>query len=117
MSTPTVVGTQIPFGISGNYASLEATTSVQSVSKRDKKELKGSSGSLQAIAFFNPTTEYTIEGYGTVSGSIGASISIDIPTANGSSGQIIIEEVTYSYSNEDFRKSSLKAVQYHDLSG
>jgi hypothetical protein len=110
----TVIGEDIGFGLDGNYAGLAATTSVTATFKRDKKELKSYDGTLKAIAYFNPTVEYTIEGYGFTSIGIGSSITAP-DFGGGGSGTVVVEEVTFTKTNEDFLKSSVKAVRYEEI--
>jgi len=108
----TIAGTPgCSFALSGNAAGLSATTRVSFTLKRDKKELRGYAGGVKAVAYYNPTTDISIEGYGTVSSQIGGSVQVSgAPSGIGTS--IIVEEITYDQSNDDFVKSSIKAIGY-----
>lgn len=107
----TIAGTPgCNFALEGNSAGLSATTRVSVTYKRDKKELRGYAGGVKAVAYYNPTEDISIEGYGTVSSEVGGSVSVAGLTGGGT---VIVEEITYDSTNDDFVKSSLKAVQYH----
>jgi hypothetical protein len=99
------------FALGGNSAGLSATTRISFTLKRDKKELRGYAGGVKAVAYYNPTTDISVEGYGTVSASVGGSIQVaGAPSGIGTT--IIVEEITYDQSNDDFVKSSVKAIGY-----
>lgn len=109
----TVVGTaNVPFGMDGNSAGLQVTTSVSVTLKRDKKELRGNDGNMVAVAYFNPTSDISIEGYGETGATIGSSVQLGVQFDTGASN-VIVEEITYSATNEDFVKSSVKATGYN----
>ena len=110
----TVVGLQsIPFGMENNSAGLSVTTSVQITRKVDKKELRGMDGNMVAVAYFNNTSEISIEGYGETSANIGDSVTLGINGVDIGASSIYVEEVSYTATNEDFVKSSLKATGYN----
>ena len=99
------------FGLTSNLLSLAVTTSATVTLKRDKKELRGIQGGVKAVAYYNPTAEISIEGYGTATATIGNGIQVSgLPTMG--QGQTIVEEISYTLSNDDFQKSSVRAVQY-----
>lgn len=109
----TVVGTSgVPFGMEGNSAGLSVTTSVSVTLKRDKKELRGNDGNMVAVAYFNPTSDISVEGYGETGATIGSSITLGVQFDTGEASSLIVEEITYSATNEDFVKSSVKATGY-----
>lgn len=108
----TIVGTPgCDFGMAGNSAGLSVTTSVSVTTKRDKKELRGNDGNLIAVAYFNETADISVEGYGETSATIGSAVQLgvqfDLPST------VVIEEIGYTATNEDFVKSSIKATGYN----
>lgn len=105
-------GQSWPFGVKGEGdGGLLAAQSVQITTKREKKEGKNSLGEVVALVFMNETTEITVEGIGDT-GTIGAQLSIQ---TFDFSGNAYIEEVTKSASNEDFVKTTIKAVAYQNV--
>lgn len=106
------IGNQsIKFGISNEEGGLTATTSVQMSRKREKKEARNKDGEIVTVVFLNPMTELTVEGYGDA-GDLGAALSISTFQFTGTA---YIEEVTNSASNEDFVKTTIKAVAYDNI--
>jgi len=100
------------FGVKGGTdGGLVATQSVQVTSKREKKEGKNNLGEVVALVYMNATTELTIEGIGNA-GNIGTPLTISTFDFTGSA---YIEEVTKTASNEDFVKTSIKAVAYENI--
>lgn len=87
---------------------LTIVTSSTISSKVDKKEVKGSKGDTQVVAYFNVRQECSAEGYG----SIGASAVGSGSTSSIAGVGCYIEEVSDTYSNEDFVKSSIKGTAY-----
>lgn len=105
-------GQQWEFGVSGGTdGGLLATQSVQVTSKREKKEGKNSVGEVVALVYMNGTTEISVEGIGEA-GSIGTALTINTFQFQGSA---YVEEVTKSASNEDFVKTTIKAVAYENI--
>jgi hypothetical protein len=109
----TVVGDQaVGFGMTDNSGGLHVTTSVGVTLKRDKKELRGNTGDIIAVAYFNPTSDISIEGYGETEAEIGGSVTLGVGF-DAQAANIIVEEITYTATNEDFIKSSVKATGYN----
>lgn len=110
----TIIGNSLNWGMPNEEASL-ATQSVSVTNKSDKKEVRDAQGYISTVAFYNQTSEISIEGYGDALGlTIGTSLSV-----NSSSSDIVstvyIDEVTLDYSNEDFTKSSISATAYSGI--
>jgi hypothetical protein len=101
-----------PFGVSGGTdGGLLAAQSVQVTTKREKKEGKNHQGEVVALVYMNETTEITVEGIGEA-GSIGSPFNIQTFEFEGSA---YVEEVTKSATNEDFVKTTIKAVAYENV--
>lgn len=73
--------------------------------KADKKEIKGSSGDVETVVYYNKREECSMEGYGTSGLSAGGTGSVAGVSCH-------IEEVSSISSNEDFVKSSVKGTRY-----
>jgi hypothetical protein len=100
------------FGVNGGTdGGLVATQSVQVTTKREKKEGKNNKGEVVALVYMNETTEITIEGIGE-SGTIGTALNIQ---TFDFSGNAYVEEFTKTATNEDFVKTSIKAVAYENI--
>lgn len=105
-------GEQWAFGVSGGTdGSLQATQSVQITTKREKKEGKNNMGEVVALVYMNETTEITVEGIGNA-GTIGSQLTIQTFDFEGAA---YVEEVTKSATNEDFVKTTIKAVAYENV--
>jgi predicted alternative tryptophan synthase beta-subunit len=113
MACGTVVGDSLEFGISHDEASL-VTQSVSVTNKSDKKEARDKCGIVVSVAYYNKTSEISIEGLGTSAAEIGDALSlagsyIDL------AGATFVEEVSVEKGNEDFVKSSIKAMSYEGI--
>ena len=87
---------------------LSIVTSSTVSSKVDKKEIKGSKGDTQVVAYYNLRNECSAEGYGSISATAVGSNSTSSIAGVGCH----IEEVSDTYSNEDFSKASIKGTAY-----
>jgi hypothetical protein len=112
MATP-IGDTTIEFGIPSEEGGFSATTSVQVTRKREKKEAKNRQGEVVTVVFMNPMAEITIEGYGLPSGAtLGGTVTTTTFDFNGTA---YIEEITSTATNEDFVKTTIKAVAYENI--
>lgn len=109
MACSGVVGSALAFGVPNAEASL-TTQSVSITKKIDKKEGKNECGVTVSVAYYNQTTEVTVEGLGISSATLGATLSITT-----GSNTIYVEEVTIAYGNEEFTKSTVKGTRYHGI--
>lgn len=115
MPTATVVGASLTFGVGADESSL-TTQSVSVTNKSNKKEAKDRQGITIAVAYYDKTSDISIEGLGTFA-SPSANIGTTL-TLSGTftvAGTIYLDEVTIEHSNEDFVKSSLKATAYEGI--
>lgn len=108
------LGTQgLTFGCTAETGGIIQSLEVRR--SREKAEVKGPEGAVEAVAFFNPTEEISGEFYPTGSSDI-AGISPGVAYALAgyvpASGLVIIEEVTANHGNAEFKKMSFKAVVY-----
>jgi hypothetical protein len=89
--------TDVKFGITRHAGAL--IESVETTKKVEKKELKGSNGSVARVKPYNPHTTFSVKGHGTltVAPGIGASGITDI-----AGGITLIEELKESEGHEDF---------------
>ena len=97
------------WGISGDVESL-VTQKVSSTQKVEKKEAIKASGEVGAVCYYNKSTEISIEGLGTASKAIAATITTAVVPSAG--GTFYCSEVTVDLTNEDFVKSSVKGVAW-----
>ena len=106
----TIKGQTIAFGVGS--ASSGLITQRVSISKRcEVKEARDKQGEVVAAAFYRNTTEVSVEGLTT--GSSALLGTLVLPTgAPTVTGALVIEEKTVEYSNEDWVKTTLKAVAY-----
>ncbi len=114
----TIVGQALEFGITDDEASL-TTQSVSMTNKMDKKEARDSCGVIVSVAYYNPTSEISIEGLGTVSATVGTTLSLSgtylTPGGGSTARPIYVDEVTVEKENEEFVKSSIRATSYDGI--
>jgi len=113
---------EIDFGYGSQAATLVegiVVTSAKVTNKMDKKELIGSCGTVIATHFYNRHSDVEISGYGKADTDVGKKISLtagDLAQSPLNIGNMIVDEVTYEESNDDFNKSTIKMTCYEDLS-
>ena len=101
------------WGIKTDLLSL-ITQKISTTQKSDQKEGKDKEGFVAAKAYYNSTTELTIEGLGVAVFTPAVLVAAtDLPTAGGT---YYIEECSRDYSNEDFVKTTVKAMAWAALS-
>lgn len=107
-----VVGDALAFGIESDESSL-VTQKVTVTNKSDKKEARDKDGIVIAVSYYNKTSDIQIEGLGTTSLEVGASLALanDIDLA----GAAFVDEITIDLGNEEFVKSSAKATAYEGI--
>ena len=72
-----------------------------------------------ATHFYNRHSDVEISGYGKADTDVGKKISLtagDLAQSPLNIGNMIVDEVTYEESNDDFNKSTIKMTCYEDLS-
>jgi hypothetical protein len=106
-----VVGEALTFGVSSDEATL-VTQRVSKASKIDKKEARNKSGVIVAVSYYNRVDEFTIEGLGVASQTLGSALTLVGVTGVGT---VYVEDISVDYGNEDFVKSSVKAVAYEGI--
>ena len=106
----TIKGSTIAWGIGG--ASSGLITQRVSVTKRcEIKEARDKQGEVVAAAFYRNSTEVSVEGL--TAGTSALLGTLALPTgAPTVTGALVIEEKTVELSNEDWTKTTLKAVAY-----
>lgn len=110
MPCGTVRGSALTFGIDNDEASL-TLQSISVTNKSDKKEARDKCGIVVAVAYYNFTTEITMEGLGdSIATGIGESIAL--AGTYGEVGTTFVDEVGVSHGNEEFRKVSVKMTSY-----
>ena len=105
------------WGIGTEQADFTATTSVSITERCEKAEGKDSNGCIVAIAFYNKTSEISIEGIGAnpsdqVAGADETITLVDITLAQGDA---YCDEVSIEYSNEDWVKTTIKGTAYENI--
>ncbi len=113
MPCGTVVGQELEFGISDDEVGL-VTQAVSVVNKKDKKEARDKCGIVIAVAYYNHTSEISIEGLGTIGYAPGDSLSLS-GTYLTLAGASFVEEVSMDKTNEDFVKVKIKAMSYEGI--
>lgn len=111
MPAATVRGT-LAFGLEADEASL-TTQSVSATNKSDKKEARDKYGTIVAVAYYNKTTDISIEGLGASTAAIASALTLNNTFTEA--GTTYIDEVTVERANEEFVKSSIKATSYEGL--
>jgi len=110
MPCGTVRGSALSFGLETDEASL-TLQSISATNKSDKKEARDKCGIVVAVAYYNFTTEITMEGLGdSIATAVGASITLSGSYAEA--GTTYVEEITVDHANEEFRKVSVKMTSY-----
>jgi len=99
------------FGVDDDEATL-VTQSVQHTKKSDKKEARDNCGNVVAVAYYNVTSEVTVEGIGTSTLAVGAALTLAGTGLGTVSGALYVDEVTVEKNNEEFIKSTVKATAY-----
>lgn len=111
--TATVVGEDLKFGVGDNDEASLVTQSIKHTLKSDKKEAKGKDGSVIAVAFYNKTSDVTIEGLGETDGlDVSDTLSLANTLAPAPVGTLFVDQIDVEYPNEDFVKSTIKATGY-----
>lgn len=111
MPAATVRGT-LAFGLDSDEASL-TTQSVSVTTKSDKKEARDKYGTIVAVAYYNKTSDVSIEGLGASTAQIAAALTL--ANTFTVAGTTYIDEVTVEKANEEFVKSSIKATSYSGI--
>ncbi len=114
MPCGTVEGTNLEFGISDDEATL-VTQSASVTKKKDKKEARDKCGNIISVTHYNETADISIEGYGSSELVLGAQLPIAGNFGTAFTGKILIDEVSISKGNEEFVKSSIKAMHYANI--
>ena len=115
MPAATVVGTALTFGVANDESSL-TTQSVSVTNKSDKKEARDKGGSVVAIAYYNKTSDISIDGLGTFTGaSTNVGTALTLSGTFDTAGSHFVDEVTIDHANEEFVKSSIKATSYSGI--
>jgi len=115
MPSATVVGSALTFGLAAEESSL-TTQSVSVSNKADKKEARDKQGVIVAVAYYNKTSEISIEGIGSFSNpvtNIGTSLALS--GTFDVAGSIFIDEVSIDHSNEEFVSTSISATSYEGI--
>lgn len=101
------------WGIGADEAGFKAMTSVSVTERAEKAEGKDSRGCVVAIAYYNKTSEVSLEGIGDNRKSAGDVLSLTSVTVDN--GTVYCEESAIEYSNEDWVKTTLKGVAYENI--
>ena len=109
MACGTVVGSALEFAVDTDESSL-TTQSVSVTNRSDKKEARDKCGIVVAVAYYNNTSDVTIEGLGASAATVGATLSLS--GTYTTAGTTYVDEVTVDKSNEEFVKSSIRATSY-----
>lgn len=112
-----VVGDQtLQFGIPSDEASL-VTQKVSVTNKSDKKEARDKGGKVIAVAYYNTTSDITIDGLAGLAytRAIASSLSLTSPPI-ALAGAAFVDEVSAEAGNEDFKTISIKATAYEGIS-
>ena len=109
MACGTVVGSALSFAIDTDEASL-VTQSVSVTNRSDKKEARDKCGIVVAVAYYNQTSDITIEGLGASNATIGSTLSLS--GTYTTAGTTYVDEVTVEKQNEEFVKSTIRATSY-----
>jgi len=104
--------TEADWGITNEEAGFLATTSVQVVERVQNAVGKNSKGEVVAVAYYNKTSEVTIEGLGDNRKNAGAQLALNVNVDNGN---VYVDESTITYNNEDWVKTSIKGVAYENI--
>lgn len=109
------------------YGSADSTveqgiliTGAKVVNKVDKKELMGSCGTVIAMHYYNRHSEVELSGYGKATCKVGTKISLQAGNLSQTPmtiSSMIVDEVAYEETNDDFNKSTIKMTCYEDLVG
>lgn len=117
MPCATVVGIpDLEFGIIADEAGL-LTQSASVSHKQDKKEARNGCGVVKALAFYNKTSEVSIEGFGTIDAQydVGTLLTLAGEWGIALAGACYIDEVSVEKTNEDWVKSTIKATAYEGI--
>lgn len=95
-----MAATDVKFGITRHEGAL--IESVDTTDKIDVKELPGSSGDIARVHDYNPTTDFSVKGHGTLTLTPGFGDSGITDIDEALSGVTLIKEVKRSEANQDF---------------
>lgn len=114
MAATTIGTASLTFGITAETGGL-----VQSFSETrnvEKQEVKNQSGEVCAVAFFNPTTAYSLSITTTSSfTTTSAGGAITIANAANSTGATRIDSITINKTNDGFVSVDISATGYPNV--
>ena len=113
--TVTVVGSydEDDWGISTDEAGFTAMTSVSLTERVEKAEGKNSKGCVVAVAYYNKTSEVSIEGLGKNIKEAGESLTLT--SVSPENGTVYVDESSVEYSYEDWVKTTIKGTAYENI--
>ena len=85
---------------------------------REKATVRGNQGDTMAAAYYDPTNEITFNFVPTSNTGIGAAspgVAVALANHTPSAGSVIVEEVTINQTNTDYKKQSVKAINYPQI--
>lgn len=113
----------LKFGIHDDEDNLVTQTGGASL-RSDKKEVRNKDGQVVAIAYYNKTTEFSIEGVGTPSSTLGVGEVLALAAGTeledslpASGAKVFVDQIDIDTSNEEFVKSSISATAYEGITG
>jgi hypothetical protein len=118
---PAAQDANFKFGYGSDDSTVEQgilVTGAKVVNKVDKKELMGSCGTVIAMHYYNRYSEVELSGYGKANCKVGTKISLsagNLAQTPMTIASMIVDEVTYEETNDDFNKSTIKMTCYEDL--
>jgi len=109
-------------GLTFGFTATETGGQIQDLEvrrSREKVTVRGNQGDTLAATYFDPTEEITFNLVPTGSTGIAAAspgVVLSMLNYLPSSGAIIVEEVTINQTNTDYKKMSVKAMNYPQIS-
>ena len=110
------LGTAINFGVdsateAGNTAVVASAYSC--TTKQDTKEMRHTNGNVKSVALHRKVDDISVDFIVPPSNAIHAGSVLHSDYSASTANEIYIDEVTVDLSNEDFRKTSVKATGYY----
>jgi hypothetical protein len=115
------------FGAGAFGITAESGILIQNISfneKQDKKEVRGTSGDVVGITYYNETIEVKMQGILPTTSAFSTTLAATLVLANSlpdhlkgatTGGSLIVEEVNITYSNEGYKEIEVSAVYYPSI--
>jgi len=109
------LGTAIGFGVdsAADTGAAAVASSYSCTTKQDVKEMRHTNGNVKSVSLHRKVDDISVDIIGAPTNAIHPASVLNNDYTASSANEIYIDEVTVDLSNEDFRKTSIKATGYY----